>query len=636
MLTRTPSVSQSVFAPGHLGELTKYVPVELVDAVLEETGSVQRRLRALESRVGVYFLLTLGMFPHLGYAKVWSKLVAGLDEVQVPSPSEKALRDLRRRIGSAPLKARCSKSSPAPWPSRRPRASATGAGARSPSTAAARSRCRMLSATNAGWASPRNRHGLTGYPLVRLMTLVETGTRGLLGAAFGPRDCGENYYTRRLLHLLRPDQLVLADRGFDGAKLLAQIAGTGAQFLVRLASHRRLPTHDRQSDGSYLARLQGIRVRVIEADVTITLADGSTLHEGYRLLTTLLDPTLDPAETLIGLYHERWEIESAYYALRHTLMQGRVLRSGDPFGIAQEIWALLTLYQLLRAAMTDAVETQPGTDPDRASFTVALEAARDQLVRASNIDTGDDLLGTIGRTILTHLLPDRRARISARKVKCPLSHYAYAAPEKHRPPSSVRIHSFTIRIHHEHPTTPPFVSRRHPLPVSGPAPAPQPGMIDRALAVLRAHPGRLWNPKELARAADADNVQSFCVLLARWARQGLLAKPQRGIYTLLDDAAEPLPRPPQTPPLPDIEPGFSRFEATMTVLRSAPAYAWAPRELAPALGITNLASFSAQVAMWARTGRIRKSRHGVYTLLTGPADPTTLSESTPLTNPDTA
>ncbi|MFF7603567.1 transposase domain-containing protein, partial [Streptomyces mirabilis] len=41
------------------------------------------------------------MFPHLGYTKVWSKLVAGLDEVQVPIPSEKALRDLRRRVGSA-------------------------------------------------------------------------------------------------------------------------------------------------------------------------------------------------------------------------------------------------------------------------------------------------------------------------------------------------------------------------------------------------------------------------------------------------------------------------------------------------------------------------------------------------------
>ena len=40
-------------------------------------------------------------------------------------------------------------------------------------------------------------------------------------------------------------------------------------------------------------------------------------------------------------------------------------------------------------AMADAVETRPGTDPDRASFTIALEAARDQLTAAAGIIPGD-------------------------------------------------------------------------------------------------------------------------------------------------------------------------------------------------------------------------------------------------------
>jgi hypothetical protein len=40
----------------------------------------------------------------------------------------------------------------------------------------------------------------------------------------------------------------------------------------------------------------------------------------YRLTTTLLDPTTDPADQLLRLYGERWEIESAYFALRHPLM----------------------------------------------------------------------------------------------------------------------------------------------------------------------------------------------------------------------------------------------------------------------------------------------------------------------------
>jgi hypothetical protein len=53
----------------------------------------------------VYFLLALAMFPRLGYARVWAKLTAGLAGLDVPSPSEKALRDLRRRLGPAPVKA---------------------------------------------------------------------------------------------------------------------------------------------------------------------------------------------------------------------------------------------------------------------------------------------------------------------------------------------------------------------------------------------------------------------------------------------------------------------------------------------------------------------------------------------------
>ena len=58
-----------VFAAGHLGELTWYLPFELVDDVLERTRTVQRRLRDLPSRVGVYFVLALGLYPGLGYRR---------------------------------------------------------------------------------------------------------------------------------------------------------------------------------------------------------------------------------------------------------------------------------------------------------------------------------------------------------------------------------------------------------------------------------------------------------------------------------------------------------------------------------------------------------------------------------------
>src|SRR5260370_3788320 len=104
-ISRAITVAAGAYAPGHLGELTQYLPFELVDDVLEQTRTVQRRLRDLPSRVGVYFVLALAMFPRLGYARVWGKLTAGLAGLDVASPSEKALRDLRRRLRPEPLRA---------------------------------------------------------------------------------------------------------------------------------------------------------------------------------------------------------------------------------------------------------------------------------------------------------------------------------------------------------------------------------------------------------------------------------------------------------------------------------------------------------------------------------------------------
>jgi hypothetical protein len=51
---------------------------------------------------------TRGLYAHLGYARVWGKLVAGLTwlpGLAVASLSGEALRNLRRRIGPAPVKA---------------------------------------------------------------------------------------------------------------------------------------------------------------------------------------------------------------------------------------------------------------------------------------------------------------------------------------------------------------------------------------------------------------------------------------------------------------------------------------------------------------------------------------------------
>ena len=154
-----------------------------------------------------------------------------------------------------------------------------------------------------------------------------------------------------------------------------------------------------------------------------------------------------PAIEIVGLYHERWEIETAFAELKFTSLGGRVLRSRSPAGVAQEIYALLITYQALRIAISDTTLSRPDVDPDRGSFTIALHTARDQLVAAAGVinDTVIDLVGVIGRHVLEMLLPARRVRSNPRVVKRAISKYvASTAKGRHRGPS--RPATITIEI----------------------------------------------------------------------------------------------------------------------------------------------------------------------------------------------
>lgn len=444
-ITRTITIAAGVFAPGHVGELTRVVPFELVDAVLEETGARERRLRLLPSRVGVYFVLAMCLFPRPGYLGIWAKLTAALGGLGLASPSAKALRELRRRIGIAPLKALFETlAGPLGQPC-------------TPGARFGRYRtvafdgCKSLkvpdTGRNRGWLGKMKASlGETGYPVIQLMTLAETGTRALIGAVFGTTATGELDWARKLLHLLDATMLVLMDRGFDAGDFLREVAATKAQFLVRLRSVRRPPVLRHLPDGSFISLIGGVEVRIIEASVTVTCHDGTTYGGVYRFAATLLDHRAYPAQALIALYHERWEHEITYLALRHTLLQGRVLRSGDPAGLEQEMWALLALYQALRTAITDAVQTVPGTDPDRASYQIAVETAQDLVTGARNVTGPDgDLAGDIGRAVLANLHGPRRPRVCARRVKSPLSRW-----NKHpagKPRTSKRITTITTQLH---------------------------------------------------------------------------------------------------------------------------------------------------------------------------------------------
>jgi Insertion element 4 transposase N-terminal/Transposase DDE domain len=425
VITRRIVVAGGVFAPGHLGELTRIIPFEMVDAVLADCGAVQRRVRKLPARVVVYLLLAAALFEPVGYLAVWRKLTGALEGAGVVTVTGAALWQARTRLGPAPLRALFELLS---GPAAAPRTSGSwwrgllvcaidGTTLDVPDTPG--HRARLGKGSNQYTAA-------AGYPQLRLVALVACGTRAIIDAVFGPTAEGEEAYLPRLLRSVHAGMIVLLDRGLSSNALLAAVAGAHADFLARLSASRKPPVLARLPDGSFLSVIGGVQVRVIECQITIATTAGARTGT-YRFAATLLDHRRYPAFELVKLYHQRWEIESAYFEIKKTMLGRRVLRARTLPGITQEIYALLTVYQALRIAIADTTLTAPGTDPDRASFTTALHAARDQVIQAAGVIAGEtiDLAGAIGRHILDNLLPARRLRVSPRAVKRPLSRYAY-------------------------------------------------------------------------------------------------------------------------------------------------------------------------------------------------------------------
>lgn len=425
VITREIAVAEGVFAPGHLGELTQIVPFEMVDEVLTECGAVQQRLRKLPARVVVYLLLAAALFSECGYLAVWSKLTGALGRLPIPKITATALWHARCRLGVRPLRALFDLL-------RGPASAIRTAGARWAGllVVAIDGTCLDVPdapATRAHLGKGSNQYtAASGYPQILLVALVACGTRAIIDAVFGPGTRGESTHAKRLTRSLHTGMIVLLDRGLSGNPLLEAVADTGAAFLARLSALRKPPVLRRLPDGSFLSTLGRVAVRIIECEITIDTAAGRRTGV-YRLATTLLDHRRHPAFDLVKLYHERWEIESAYFALKKTMLGRRVLRARTPPGIAQEVYALLTVYQVIRIAITDATAAVAGADPDRASFSVAFQTARDQVVQAAGILAGTviDLVGAIGRAVLDQLMPPRRLRLSPRAVKRPLSRYAY-------------------------------------------------------------------------------------------------------------------------------------------------------------------------------------------------------------------
>ena len=374
-----------------IGVLAKAFPRETVEAVIEAAAAREQRNRMLPARLVVYYVLALALFMDMGGGRVMRKLAGTLAwaarGVDVVIPSEEALSKARARLGPTPLRLLFEAVAG-------PLASKDTAGAfwRGQRVVSLDGTTLDLQDTASNWErfdGPTTKdsagHKLRGgFPQLRVVALAECGTRALLAAASGAYTTGEKTLTGELLAQLRPGMVVLADRNFPGYELWRDATATGAALVWRVGASFSLPVDEVLPDGTYRSRFKAPRalarsgapdlvVRVIEYHLQ---DDRGEVTETFALATTLLDPADAPGRELAELYHARWQIETAFGALKSGLKgNGVVLRSKTPDGAEQELWALLCAYHAIRDLICAAAALTE-QDPLRLSFVNALDAVR--------------------------------------------------------------------------------------------------------------------------------------------------------------------------------------------------------------------------------------------------------------------
>ena len=282
--------------------------------------------------------------------------------------------------------------------------------------------------------------GVSAYPLVRVVALMALRSHLLAAVEFGPYPTSEVRYAAALWAHVPDASLTIVDRNFLAAHLLVPLAAGGAErhWLVRAKSNTRATPVAALGDGDMLVELE-VSDHARRADPTLPRtwrARAITYERGgapQRLLTSLLDPVRYPAQEIVALYHERWELELGYDELKTELLErAEALRSQSPVAVTQELWGVLLAYNLVRLEMARAADAADVV-PTRISFVGALHLIRDEWLWSTYAAPGaiPRHLARLRDALARLVLPERRAeRVYPRAVKRKMSNY----PRKRPPP----------------------------------------------------------------------------------------------------------------------------------------------------------------------------------------------------------
>jgi hypothetical protein len=374
-----------------LGVIAKTFPLDKIRAVLAATGKASVRERDLPAHVVIYYVIALSLYMQSSSREVLRCLLEGVQWLLDPSATIKVagksgISQARTRLGWEAVR-RLHDEVVKPIAIRSTRGAWYG-------------QWRLVSldgstldvadepANDEAFGRPGASRGSSAFPQIRFVSLVENGTHVLFGSQMADYGTGEITLAKAVLASLQPGMLCLADRQFFGFELWSLAQVTGADLLWRIKKNMRLACEQRLTDGSYLSHVypserdwrhktNGVKVRVIDYCLD-GVADAEPI---YRLLTTILDHQKAPANQLAALYHERWEVETAFDELKTHLRGARiVLRSRTPDLVRQEFYGLMMTHFAIRGLMHEAA-LKADDDPDRLSFIHAVRVIRRKLPR---------------------------------------------------------------------------------------------------------------------------------------------------------------------------------------------------------------------------------------------------------------
>ena len=282
--------------------------------------------------------------------------------------------------------------------------------------------------------------GESGYPLLRMATVMALRSHLLLAASFGPYGLNERAYALPLWGSVPDDALVLIDRGFLQADILVPLTTGGANrhWLTRAKSTSKWKVIKKLGAGDDLVEFTVSReARKKDPSLPSTFLGRAIRYQrkGFKpqtLLTSLVDAKRFPAAEIRDLYHERWELELGYGEIKTDMLQRlETIRSKSPDAVAQEMWGLLIAYNLIRLEM-ERVADEIGVPPLRISFVAALRLIVEEWGWATITASPGAIprhLEDLRDKIRYFVLPPRRGERSyPRAVKIKMSNYERKRP----------------------------------------------------------------------------------------------------------------------------------------------------------------------------------------------------------------